>query len=92
MSTVSRLPRGATLTIGGNRIEATKFTMGTLTDELTRFVDRPVVDQTGLASDAAYDLTLELTQEDFLRDAAAVGNRGWLRTATAGDEASGSLG
>ena len=29
-------------------------------------MDRPVVDQTGLAADAAYDLTLELTHEDFL--------------------------
>lgn len=30
------------------------------------FMDRPVMDQTGLAADAAYDLTLELTHEDFL--------------------------
>jgi uncharacterized protein (TIGR03435 family) len=66
MSTVSKLPRGATLAIGENKIEAKKFTMRTLANELTRFVDRPVVDQTGLAADAAYDLTLELTPEDFL--------------------------
>jgi uncharacterized protein (TIGR03435 family) len=66
ITTVSKLPRGATLAIGGNKIEAKKFTMGTLANELTRFVDRPVVDQTGLAADAAYDLTLELTPEDFL--------------------------
>ena len=40
--------------------------MAMLADQLTRFMDRPVVDQTGLAADAAYDLTLELTHEDFL--------------------------
>jgi uncharacterized protein (TIGR03435 family) len=66
LSTVARLPRGATLTIGGDKVEAKKFTMGMLADQLTRFVDRPVVDQTDLAAEAAYDLTLELTHEDFL--------------------------
>jgi len=66
LSTVAKLPRGATLAIGGDRVEAKKFTMGMLADQLTHFVDRPVVDQTGLAADAAYDLTLELTHEDFL--------------------------
>lgn len=66
MSTNAKLPRGATLAIGGNKIEARKFTMGTLANELTRFVDRPVVDETGLAADAAYDFTLELTPEDFI--------------------------
>ena len=66
MSTVAKLPRGATLAIGGDKVEAKKFTMRTLADQLTHFVDRPVVDQTGLAADAAYDLTLELTHEDFL--------------------------
>jgi uncharacterized protein (TIGR03435 family) len=65
-STVSRLQRGATLAIGDDRIEAKKFTMGMLADQLTRLMDRPVVDQTGLGAEAAYDLTLELTHEDFL--------------------------
>jgi uncharacterized protein (TIGR03435 family) len=66
LSTVAKLPRGATLAIGGDKVEAKKFTMTMLADELTRFVDRPVEDQTGLAADAGYDLTLELTHEDFL--------------------------
>jgi uncharacterized protein (TIGR03435 family) len=66
MSAVSRLPRGATLSIGGNRIEAKKFTMRALANQLTSFVDRPVVDQTGLPAEAAYDFSLELTAEDFL--------------------------
>jgi uncharacterized protein (TIGR03435 family) len=65
-STASTLQRGATLAIGGDRIEAKKFTMSMLADQLTHFVDRPVVDQTGIAADAAYDLTLELAHEDFL--------------------------
>jgi uncharacterized protein (TIGR03435 family) len=66
MSAVSRLPRGATLSIGGNKIEAKKFTMRALANQLTSFVDRPVVDQRGLPAEAAYDFSLELTAEDFL--------------------------
>jgi uncharacterized protein (TIGR03435 family) len=63
---VTKMQRGATLAIGGNKVEAKKFTMEALADALTPLVDRPVVDQTGLAADAAYDVTLELTAEDFL--------------------------
>ncbi len=66
MNTVSKLPRGATLATGGDKVEAKKFTMGMLASQLTSFVDRPVVNQTGLPADAGYDLTLELTHEDFL--------------------------
>ncbi len=78
MSTVSRLQRGATLAIGEDRIEARKFTMSMLAGQLTGFMDRPVVDRTGLEADAAYDFTLEMTHEDFLasrvRGALAAGN------------------
>jgi uncharacterized protein (TIGR03435 family) len=65
-TTVSRLGRGATVAIGDDKIESRKFTMSMLAGQLTRFVDRTVVDQTGLPADAAYDLTLQLTHEDFL--------------------------
>ena len=65
-TTVSRLQRGATVAIGDDKIESRKFTMSMFADQLTRFVDRTVVDQTGLPADAAYDLTLQLTHEDFL--------------------------
>jgi uncharacterized protein (TIGR03435 family) len=65
-STAQRLPRGAILAIGGDKIEMKKFTMPMLAGQLTQFVDRPVVDRTGVAADAAYDLTLEMTHEDFL--------------------------
>jgi uncharacterized protein (TIGR03435 family) len=65
-SSVTRFPRGAAITMGSDRIEAKKFTMAMLAQQMTPFVDRPIVDQTGLPADAAYDLILELTHEDFL--------------------------
>jgi uncharacterized protein (TIGR03435 family) len=65
-NSVSRMQRGGAVTIGEDKIEDKKFTMGMLAGQLTGMMDRPVVDQTGLEADAAYDLTLELTHEDFL--------------------------
>lgn len=65
-NTVSSGQRGAVLTAGEDKIEMKKFTMGMLASQLTGIMDRPVVDQTGLEADAAYDLTLQLTHEDFL--------------------------
>lgn len=61
--TVISLGRGSTLSVGGNRIEGKKYGMLALADTLARFVDRPVVDQTGLT--ATYDITLDLSTEDF---------------------------
>jgi uncharacterized protein (TIGR03435 family) len=49
--------------VAGTKIEARKLSMASIADTLVRFVDRPVVDQTGLT--ATYDLTLELAPEDF---------------------------
>jgi uncharacterized protein (TIGR03435 family) len=73
--TVVSLGRGSTLSVGGNHIEAKKFSMAVLADTLARFVDRPVVDQTGLTS--TYDIDLVMTQEDFqalmIRSAVAAG-------------------
>jgi uncharacterized protein (TIGR03435 family) len=73
--TVISLGRGSMLSVGGNKIEGKKFAMAVLADTLARFVDRPVVDQTGLI--ATYDITLELTTEDFqalmVRGAVAAG-------------------
>jgi uncharacterized protein (TIGR03435 family) len=63
--TFIKLPRGASLAIAGSKIEAKKFAMLALADTLTRFMDRPVIDQTDL-KDTAYDISLELTQEDFM--------------------------
>lgn len=73
--TVISLGRGSSLTVGANRIEGKKFSMTALADTLARFVEKPVVDQTGLT--ATYDLTLELAPEDFqalmIRSAVAAG-------------------
>ena len=57
------LGNGATLLIGNNRIEARKVAMLQLTETLSRFVDRQVLDMTALPG--RYDLTIELTPEDF---------------------------
>jgi uncharacterized protein (TIGR03435 family) len=61
--TTVNMGRGVSLAVGGNRIEARKYGMLALADTLARFVDRPVVDETGLKS--TYDFTLEMTPEDF---------------------------
>jgi uncharacterized protein (TIGR03435 family) len=69
------LGRGSSLGIGGNRIEAKKFSMEALADTLARFMDRPVLDQTGLTS--TYDVLIELEPQDFgalmVRSAVAAG-------------------
>jgi uncharacterized protein (TIGR03435 family) len=65
-NSVSRMQRGVAVTIGEDKIEDKKFTMGMLASQLTGMMDRPVLDQTGLPADVAYDFTLELTHEDFL--------------------------
>jgi uncharacterized protein (TIGR03435 family) len=61
--TVIGFGRGASLSVGGNRIEAKKLTMASIADTLVRFVDRPVIDETGLKE--TYDISLELAPEDF---------------------------
>lgn len=61
--TMISLGRGSGLSVGGNKIEAIKVSMLVLADTMARFVDRPVVDQTGLTS--TYDIKLEVSPEDF---------------------------
>jgi uncharacterized protein (TIGR03435 family) len=69
------LDNGATLFIGNNRIDARKVTMMQLVEVLARFVDRNILDMTALTG--RYDVTIELTPEDFraanLRSAVAGG-------------------
>jgi uncharacterized protein (TIGR03435 family) len=55
---------GSTFSLGNNRIEIRKMTMFQIAELLTRLSDRPVIDATGMAG--AYDLSLELTPEDFI--------------------------
>jgi uncharacterized protein (TIGR03435 family) len=75
-ATAIDLGNGATLLIGNNRIDARKVTMLQLSETLSRFVDRQVLDMTALTG--RYDVTIELTPEDFraamLRSAVAGGS------------------
>jgi uncharacterized protein (TIGR03435 family) len=61
-TTVS-LPGGASIAYGFLTLEARKVAMQQLADNLARFVDRPVVDDTGLKS--AYDFKLEFNVEEL---------------------------
>ena len=54
---------GAYFTFGNNRFEGKKLPVTIIADALSRFVDRPVVDMTGLKGD--YDFSMEFSPEDF---------------------------
>ena len=54
---------GTSFTLGNNRIEIKKMPMAEVAELLTRFLDRQVVDTTGLLGQ--YDMTLELAPEDY---------------------------
>lgn len=58
------LGRGSSLTFGNNRLEVRKMTMASFAETLTRFVDRPVLDQTGLTGE--YDVVLNIAPEDYM--------------------------
>jgi uncharacterized protein (TIGR03435 family) len=52
-------------------LEAEKLTLQQLSDSLTGFVGRPVVDMTGLAGN--YRIVLDLSRDDMLASARAAG-------------------
>jgi uncharacterized protein (TIGR03435 family) len=54
---------GKSFSMANNQVEIRGMTMRDVAETLTRFVDRPVLDQTGLTK--TYDLTLELTPDEF---------------------------
>lgn len=56
---------------GNMHLEASKITMASLTDLLTGFADRPVVDRTGLKG--AYEVSLDLSIADLMSAARAKG-------------------
>jgi uncharacterized protein (TIGR03435 family) len=58
------LGRGSSFAFGNNRLEVKKMTMTSFAEILTRFVDRPVLDQTGLTGE--YDVVLNIAPEDYL--------------------------
>jgi uncharacterized protein (TIGR03435 family) len=63
-TTTVNLGKGASLSYGDNKLTATKVTMAVLADQLGRFMERPVVDQTDLKG--AYTFSMEFTAEEFL--------------------------
>ena len=54
---------GRSFSVANNQVLIRRMTMADAAEVLTRFVDRPVVDQTGLTK--LYDLTLDVAPEDF---------------------------
>lgn len=54
---------GSSFTLGNNRLDVRKMTMTSFAEVLTRFVDRAVVDQTGLTGE--YDIVLDIAPEDY---------------------------
>ena len=55
--------RGAYFAFANNKLEAKKLPTAAIAETLARFVDKPVVDMTGLTG--TYDLTLNFTEEDY---------------------------
>lgn len=58
------LGKGAFFTLADNHVEGRRLDMATFATVLARFMDKPVVDMTGLTG--RYDFTLSITQEDYL--------------------------
>jgi uncharacterized protein (TIGR03435 family) len=61
--TTVNLPGGASITYGFLVLEAKKVKIPQLVDNLARFVDRPVIDDTGLKG--AYDFKLDFSLEEL---------------------------
>jgi uncharacterized protein (TIGR03435 family) len=57
------LGNGSYYSIQIDRFEAKKLTMPVFTESISRFLDRPVIDATGLK--AAYDFVLPITPQDY---------------------------
>lgn len=57
------LGNGSSYTFANNQFQFTKVTMDVLALRLSLYLDRPVVNMTGL--EGSYDLTLPVTQEDY---------------------------
>jgi uncharacterized protein (TIGR03435 family) len=54
---------GSSVAFGNNQLVVRKMSMATFAELLTRFVDRAVVDQTGLTGD--YDVVIDIAPEDY---------------------------
>ncbi|HUA58870.1 MAG TPA: TIGR03435 family protein [Verrucomicrobiae bacterium] len=62
--TFANLPGGAGFSFSNNKLVVTKISMASLVDLLGRFLERPVVDKTGLQG--GYDMSIDLTPEDYM--------------------------
>jgi uncharacterized protein (TIGR03435 family) len=58
------LGKGSYFSVAGNRLEAKKLTTAIFSDSLARFVDRPILDLTGLKG--TYDFALDVSPEDYM--------------------------
>jgi len=63
---IAMSPDGSTI-----HMEAEKLTLEQLSDSLTQFVGRPVVDQTGIKGN--YKVTLDMSREDLMSMARQIG-------------------
>jgi len=67
--------KGSFFTFADNKLEGKKLSMTNLVELLGRFMDRPVIDRTGLQGN--YDISVNLTPEDYramlIRSAIAAG-------------------
>jgi uncharacterized protein (TIGR03435 family) len=55
---------GSSFSLGNNKLEVRRMTLASFAETLTRFVDRPVVDQTGVTG--VYDVVLNIAPDDYL--------------------------
>ena len=55
---------GSTFSFGDDKFQGTKLTMAQIAETLARFVDRPIVDMTGLKG--RYNFTLPLQHDDYM--------------------------
>jgi uncharacterized protein (TIGR03435 family) len=56
---------GAYFTFADNQFVGHKITMPRIVDSLAMYLDKPLIDETGLPADQPYDLTLPITQDDY---------------------------
>jgi uncharacterized protein (TIGR03435 family) len=56
---------GAYFTFTDNKFVGHKINMARIVDSLAYYLEKPLVDQTGLPADKTYDLTLPITPDDY---------------------------
>jgi uncharacterized protein (TIGR03435 family) len=59
------LGQGSWYTFADNKLIGHKLTMGRIADTLSRYMDKPVVDMTGAPANTYYDLSFDITPDDY---------------------------